>query len=123
MDILVFLCRFKFVISFCAFVEEAESRTILEKVVAMLETGGPPPRRIYIFNLGNLKGDGRETIKPSQFELQDGTSKAEMKVDTLKKVKLVLSTGTKALKCIIIMHGHKDQIEDMASEIRLQTEE
>ena len=108
MDILVFLCRFKFMIGFCAFVEEAESRTILEKVVAMLETGGPPPRRIYIFNLGNLKGDGRETIKPSQFELQDGTSKAEMKAENMKKVKQVLSTGDKAPKCIFIVHGNMD---------------
>jgi hypothetical protein len=63
-DILDFLYHFKFVIGFCALVEEAVSRKILEKLEAMHEAGGPPPRRIYTFNFGNLKGDGRETIMP-----------------------------------------------------------
>ena len=78
-DILDFLCRFKFVIGFCAFVEEAVSRAILEKMEAMHEAGGPPPRRICTFSLGNLKGDGRETINPTLFELRSGTSKPEMR--------------------------------------------
>ena len=75
MDILDFLCRFKFVIGFCAFVEEAVSRTILEKLEAMAVAGCPTPRRVYTFNVGNLKGDGRETINSPQFELWAGTSK------------------------------------------------
>ena len=107
-DILNFLCRFNFVIGFCAFVEEAMSRSILEKLEAMHEAGGPRPRRIHTFNLGNLQGDGRETINPPQFELRDGTSKAEMKAENMKKVKQVLSTGDKAPKCIFIVHGNMD---------------
>jgi len=82
-DILDFLCRFKFVIGFCAFVEEAVSMTIQEKMQAMHVAGGSPPRRIYMFNLGNLKGDGREVINPPQFVLRSGTSKLEMRKQTL----------------------------------------
>ena len=66
-DILDFVCPFKFVIGFCSFVEEIVSQTILAKVEAMSVAGGPSARRIYTFNLGNLKGDGRETIMPPQF--------------------------------------------------------
>ena len=46
-----------------------------------------------------------------------------MKADTLKKLKQVLSTGNKAPRCIFIVHGHKDQIKGMASEIRFQAAE
>lgn len=60
---------------------------------------------------------------PPQFEVRDGTSNEEMRAGTLKKLKQVLRTGTPPPRCIFIVHGHKDQIEGMAQEVRAMKEE
>jgi hypothetical protein len=84
------------------------------KLDAMHQAGGLLPRKVYTFNLGNLKGDRREPIMPPQFEVRDGTIDEEMRAGTLKNLKQVLRTSNPPARCIFIVHGHKDQIEGMA---------
>ena len=122
MDILDFLCRFKFVIGFCAFVEEAVSQTVIAKLDAIHLAGGPRPRRVYTFNLGNLKGDGREFIMAPHFEVREGSSDEEMRSGTLRKLKQVMWSPAPP-KCIFIVHAHKEQIMDIAQEVRSQPDE
>ena len=52
----------------------------------------PPPRMIYTVNLGSLKGEGREIIKPPMFEVRSGHTKELMTADTLRKLNEVLAT-------------------------------
>ena len=86
----------------------------IAKLDPMHQTGSPLLRKVYTFNLGNLKRDRREPIMPPQFEVRDGTINEEMRAGTLEKLKQVLSTGNLPARCIFIVHGHKDQIEGMA---------
>jgi hypothetical protein len=61
-DLLDLIFRYKFVIGFCAHVDESINRILIAKQEALEKDGGPLPKRIYTFNFGNIRGDGVSVI-------------------------------------------------------------
>jgi hypothetical protein len=115
-DIMDLICRFRFVIGFCAFVDETITRALSAKLRAIKENRGPEPRTVYTFNFGNIRGDGVEIIKEPIFHTRIGHSKEQTMADTLRLIKEVLAPAG-APKCVFVVHAYKDQIEEMALEI------
>jgi hypothetical protein len=61
-DLLDLIFRYKFVIGFCAHVDESINRILIAKQEALEKDGGPLRKRIYTFNFGNIRGDGVSVI-------------------------------------------------------------
>jgi hypothetical protein len=115
-DMLDLICRYKFVIGYCAFVDENLIRTLKAKLEAIRNAGGEAPKKIYQFNFGCIRADGQETMLEPNFHTRTGNSKEEFRSDTLNQLVRVLS-GPAAPKCVFVVHAFKDQIDKMADEV------
>ena len=122
LDPLDIFARCKFVIGFCANVEESVRRLIDDYETLLAESdvtstkvarlGITKPGAGLTFNYGNCKGAGEKSFRAPQFVARSGVSMDDMQKDTLGKVKLLLEQA-KAPKCIFVVHGYKSQLEAM----------